>query len=72
MVNKKQAKKIIVIACPDQGGGNDPEALGLAKKMTGIACADQGTGNDPEALGLAFHHQGPTFIFVHIVKLQLM
>ena len=34
-----------------------------------IACPDQGAGTDPEALGLAFHHQGLTFIFVHIVKL---
>ena len=24
--------KMIVIACPDQGSGNDTEALGLAKK----------------------------------------
>ena len=29
LVNKKQTT-MIVIACPDQGAGNDPEALGLA------------------------------------------
>ena len=34
--------------------------------MVVIACPDQGAGN---ALGLAFLHQGPAFIFVHIVKL---
>ena len=28
LVNKKQTKKMIVIACPDQGSGNDSEALG--------------------------------------------
>ena len=60
---------MIVIACPDERAGNDPEALGLAKKMIVIACPDQGSGNDSEALRLAFLHQGPTFIFVHIVKL---
>ena len=60
---------MIVIACPDQGAGNDPEALGFSqKRIIVIACPDQGAGNDPEALGLAFHHQGPTFI-MHIVQL---
>ena len=60
---------MIVIACPDQGSGNDTEAFRVGEKMIVIACSDQGAGNDPEALGLAFLHQGPTFIFVHIAKL---
>ena len=60
---------MIVIACPDQGAGNDPEALGFSqKRIIVIACPDQGAGNDPETLGLAFYHQGPTFI-MHVVKL---
>ena len=41
----------------------------FGQKMIVIACPDQGAGTDPEALGLAFHHQGPTFIFMHTVKL---
>ena len=60
---------MIVIAGPDQGAGNDPEALGFSqKRIIVIAYPDQGAGNDPETLGLAFYHQGPTFI-MDIVKL---
>ena len=29
---KKNNNNMILIACPDQGSGNDTEALGLAKK----------------------------------------
>ena len=34
-----------------------------------VAWPDHSAGHDPEALGLAFHHQGPTLIIMHIVKL---
>ena len=34
---------MIVIAYPDQGAGNDPEALGFSqKRIIVIACPDQG------------------------------
>ena len=34
-----------------------------------VACPDRGEGNDLETLGLVFHHQCPSFINMHFVKL---
>ena len=34
-----------------------------------VAWPDHSAGHNPEALELAFHHQGPTLIIMHIVKL---
>ena len=65
LVNNKQ---MIVMACPDQGAGSDPETLGLAFHHQGptealgvsISPPRPYIHTDPETLGLAFHHQGPT------------
>ena len=38
---------------------------GRKLSIIAVACPDIGAGNDPEPLGLAFHHQGPTCIYVY-------
>ena len=61
LVNNKQ---MIVMACPDQGSGSDPETLGLAFHHQGptealgvsISPPRPYIHTDPETLGLAFHH----------------